>query len=59
MEFGNIITVDFDKKEGKIRPLSALNAGPVNSICAGALDLTSDYMAMNIPAVRISDVEPP
>ena len=59
MEFGKIITVDFDKKEGKIKPLAALNAGPVHDLCTGRLDLTSDFMAMNIPAVRLSDIEPP
>lgn len=59
MEFGKIITVDFSKKEGKIRPLSGLNAGPMLSACGKKLDLTDAYRDMKIPAVRLADVEPP
>ena len=59
MEFGKIITVDFSKRDGKIRPLAGLNAGPVLSACGKRLDLTEDYLDMNVPAVRLADVLPP
>ena len=59
MEFGKIITVDFSKSEGKIRPLSGLNAGPSFSACGRKFDLTAAYLDMKIPAVRLADVEPP
>ena len=59
MEFGKIITIDFEKKEGKIRPLTGLNAGPVLSACGQVLDLTDAYLDMKIPAVRLADVAPP
>ena len=59
MDFGKIVTVDFAKKEGKIRPLSGLNAGPVFSACGRVLDLSADFREMNIPVVRLADVDPP
>ena len=59
MEFGKIITVDFAKREGKIKSLGGLNAGPLLSACGREYDLTEDYRYMNVPAVRLADVDPP
>ena len=59
MEFGKIITVDFAKREGKIGAIGGLNAGPLLSACGRELDLTEDYRSMNIPTVRLADVDPP
>lgn len=59
MEFGKIITVDFAKREGKIKPLGGLNAGPLFSACGRELDLTEDYRLMNVPVIRLADVDPP
>ena len=59
MEFGKIITVDFAKREGKIKAIGGLNAGPLLSACTRELDLTEDYRLMHIPAVRLADVDPP
>lgn len=59
MEFSKIITVDFAKREGKIKPIGGLNAGPLLSVCGREYDLTDDYRLMNIPAVRLADVDPP
>lgn len=59
MEFGKIITVDFAKREGKIKAIGGLNAGPLLSACGKEYDLTEDYRSMNIPVVRLADVDPP
>ena len=59
MEFGKIITVDFAKREGKIKPLGGLNAGPLFFACGKEYDLTEDYRMMNVPVIRLADVDPP
>ena len=59
MEFSKIITVDFAKREGKIKPIGGLNAGPLLSACGREYDLSEDYRLMNIPVVRLADVDPP
>jgi len=59
VEFSKIITVDFARSEGKIKPLGGLNAGPKLFACGREYDLTEDYRSMNIPVVRLADVDPP
>lgn len=52
------VSVDFGKKIGKIKPLMGSIGGPMFGIDLSC-DLTDVYRELNIPAVRVSDVEPP
>ena len=47
-----LFNVDFGKKQGKIKPLHAINGGP---LCGGATlphDMSAEYAELNIPLVR-------
>lgn len=59
MDFAKIITVDFSKKEGKIRALTGLNFSPVISDLGKHFDISSDFADMSVPLVRVSDTESP
>ncbi len=59
MDFAKIITVNFVKKEGKIKALTGLNSGPVLFGCPKPVDMSSDFAEMSIPLVRVSDTESP
>ena len=59
MDFARIINVDFDKKEGKIKPLTGLNSGPVLFARSLRYDISDKFSEMSVSTVRICDVEPP
>ena len=59
MDFAKIITVDFAKKEGKIKALTGLNSGPVLFGYSKPVDISSDFSEMSIPLVRVWDTESP
>ena len=51
-------TIDFSKEVGKIKPMHAVNGGPVQGVTQG-WDITPYYRAMNIPYSRLHDIEYP
>ena len=59
MDFAKIITVDFAKKEGKIKALTGLDMGSVLFDCCDIAEFPSELSEMSIPAVRVSDTESP
>ena len=50
-----MITVDFLKKEGVIKPVHGVNNGPVTNISAGAIDKREEFRAAHIPFSRLHD----
>ncbi len=59
MKFAKIITVDFSKSEGKIKPLTGINVGASAMANGSRVDLAEVLSTVSAPIVRLSDVEPP
>ena len=59
MDFAKIISVDFSKKEGKIKALTGLNFGSVFSASGTQLDFAKALAETSLPVVRVSDTESP
>ena len=53
------ISVDFDKKCGKLKPYHAVSAGPRTGGANLLHDLTREFSEIGIPFVRLHDVEYP
>ena len=53
------ITVDFEKKSGKMKPLHALNTGPRRGGVTLVTDSSCEYLEIGVPAVRLHDAEYP
>ncbi len=51
-------TVDFDKVLGKIKPMHAVGAGPIQGN-TGRIDISNYFKSMNIPYSRLHDTEYP
>ncbi len=49
-----VVTVDFSKKCGKIKPICAINGGPLVGGAELAYDFSEEYKEMGIPLVRVS-----
>jgi hypothetical protein len=49
-----VITVDFDKKCGKIKPVNSINGGPRSGGYDLPYDMSEEFSEMNIPFVRTS-----
>ena len=50
-----MITVDFLKKEGFIKPVHGVNNGPVTNISSGATDKKEEFRVAHIPFSRLHD----
>ena len=59
MDFAKIISVDFSKKEGKIKALTGLNFGSVFSASGTQLDFAKALAETSLPVVRVSDTASP
>ena len=59
MDFAKIISVDFSKKEGKIKALAGLNFGSVFSASGTQLDFAKALAETSLPVVRVSDTASP
>ena len=53
------IAVDFNRKNGKIKPLHALNTGPRRGGVTLVSDSSCEYLEIGVPAVRLHDAEYP
>ena len=53
------ITVDFEKKSGKMKPLHAVNTGPRRGGVTLVSDNSCEYLEIGVPAVRLHDAEYP
>lgn len=53
-----VITADFSKRQGRVKPLSGAIGGPRFGIDLEC-DLTEEYSTLGVPYVRVSDVEKP
>ena len=51
-----IVTVDFSRKDGKIRALNGANLAPPLAVQASGLNLNTSYKALKIPYARLHDV---
>ncbi len=51
-------TVDFGAELGKIKPMHAVGAGPIQG-STGSIDISNYYRSMNIPYSRLHDTEYP
>ena len=49
-----VISVDFDKKCGKIKPINCINGGPRSGGCNLPYDFSEEFSEMGIPFVRTS-----
>ncbi len=49
-----VITVDFDKKCGRIKPVNSINGGPRSGGCDLPYDMSEEFSEMAIPFVRTS-----
>lgn len=49
-----VVTADFSAKGGKIRPICAVNGGPLIGGADLMYDFSEEYREMNIPLVRVS-----
>ena len=47
-----VVTVDFSKKSGKIKPMNCINGGPRSGGFDLAYDVSEEFSAMGIPFVR-------
>lgn len=47
-----VITVDFGKKNGKIKPVNGINGGPRSGGCGLPFDFSEEFVEMGIPVVR-------
>lgn len=52
------VSINFDKKAGRLRPVNGMNRGPLFGLDL-ALDLSEEYKAMATPIVRTNNVEYP
>lgn len=50
---GKSITVDFEKKCGRIKPLCSVNGGPRSGGAGLAYDFTDEFCKMGVPFVRV------
>lgn len=51
-----IITVDFEKKSGKIKPLLCMNGGPRSGGYNLPLDFTAEFSELSVPMVRTASM---
>ena len=49
-----VVTVDFSKKSGKIKPMNCINGGPRSGGFDLAYDVSEEFSSMGIPFVRTS-----
>ena len=47
-----VLTVDFEKKSGKIKPMNCINGGPRSGGYNLPFDFTDEFVAMGVPFVR-------
>lgn len=47
-----VLTVDFEKKSGKIKPMNCINGAPRSGGCNLPFDFTEEFVEMGIPVVR-------
>ncbi len=52
------VSINFDKKAGRLRPVNGMNKGPLFGQDL-SVDFTEEFATMCVPMVRVSDVEPP
>ena len=52
-----VITVDFSKKNGRIKPLNCINGGPRSGGYNLPFDVTEEFVELGIPAVRTNATE--
>ena len=51
-----IITVDFEKKSGKIKPLLCMNGGPRSGGYNLPIDFTEEFLELSVPFVRTASM---
>ena len=54
MTNANLLTVDFDKTDGMIKPMNAVNNGPAGSLVRKTGNAL-EYKALEIPYARLHD----